>query len=111
MFLLEFVLVGGHIRIKTHSFNTTITISDNVFERGMADWGAFFSFEVCFSVYAENNIFLYGTAKSYFGTGVGSGAIMVLTGISDFRYSVFIGSANKYMFGWGENRGHSFYFV
>ena len=99
-------LVGGHIRIKTYSFNTYITLLDNVFEKGLADWGACFILEVCFSVYGANNIFLYGTAKSFFGTGIGTGAVMILTGISDYRYSEFRGYNNKYMYGWGELRGN-----
>ena len=100
--------MGGHIRIKTFSFHTNISILNNIFEKGFADWGASFDFEVCFSIYAANNVFLHGIAKSYFGNGIGTGSIMILTGVSDFRYSTLVGYNNKYMYSWGESRGYFF---
>ena len=91
--------------MKTFSYFTNISILNNFFDKGLADWGSVFDFEVCFAVYATNNVFLNGTAKSYFGTGIGTGSVMIITSGVDIKYSSYVGFNNKYMDGWGENRG------
>lgn len=102
---LNFLIVGGSIRIKTYSYFTNISILNNVFDKGFADWGSVFDLEVCFSVYSANNLFLNGIALSYFGNGVGTGSFMIMSGGTDLRYSSYVGFNNKYMFGCGESRG------
>ena len=71
----------------------------------MADWGSAFDLELCFLVYVSNNLFTNGIAKSYFGNGIGTGSVMIMSGGTDIRYSSYIGFNNTYMNGWGENRG------
>jgi len=97
--------VGGSIRIRTHSFNTSVWIINNVFEKGLADWGGALDLESSFAVYVSNNLFLDGVAKSYFGNGIGTGSVMIMSAGTDSRYSTYVGNNNTYMSGWGENKG------
>ena len=110
-FLCRTNIVGGNIRIKTFSYFTSFSILNNVFEKGVADWGGFFDFEVFFAVYAANNVFLHGIGISYFGNGIGTGSVMIMSSGTDIKYSTYVGYNNTYMFGFGENRGYYFYFI
>ena len=74
----------------------------------MADWGSAFDLELCFLVYVSNNLFTNGIAKPYFGNGIGTGSVMIMSGGTDIRYSSYIGFNNTYMMGWGEIRGFFF---
>ena len=100
--------MGACVRIITFSYHTNISILNNVFEKGLADWGSAFDFEMSFAVFSANNIFLNGVAVSYWGNGVGTGSVMIMGGGTDIRYSSYIGFNNTYMMGWGEIRGFFF---
>ena len=78
---------------------------NNFFEKGLADWGGTLDLELNYAIYAEKNIFMSSVAKSYFGSGIGSGSVMIMSAGTDIKYSRYVGLNNKYMFGWGENRG------
>ena len=67
--------------------------------------GGTLDLEFNYAIYAEKNIFMYSVAKSFLGAGVGSGSVMTMGGGADIKYSRYVGLNNKYMFGWGENRG------
>ena len=84
---------------------TNISFLNNFFEKGLADWGGTLDLELNYAIYAENNIFMSGVAKSYFGNGVGSGSVMIMSSGTDIKYSRYVGLNNKYMFGWGEYKG------
>lgn len=98
--------VGGALRIKSFSKTTNFTIIDNIFDRGRGCWGAYFDFEVCFSVVAKNNIFQNGICISLVGAGICTGSTMVMTAGIDIQFSSYIGSNNKFINGFGESKGH-----
>ena len=77
----------------------------------MADWGAAINLEFNFAIYSTNNTFLNGLAKSYFSHGIGTGSAMIMSGGIDFQYSTYFGNKNKYLGGFGENRGHINIFI
>ena len=84
---------------------TNISFLNNFFEKGLGEFGGTLDLELNYAIYAEKNIFMSGVAKSYFGFGFGSGSVISMTGGTDIKYSRYVGLNNKYMFGWGENRG------
>lgn len=102
--------MGGTLRIKTFSETTNFTIIDNTFDKGYADFGAFFDIEVNFNLIASNNIFSNGLCISYFGNGIGTGSTLIMSAGKDTRYSVYNGNNNTYLHGFSENRGFFLFF-
>lgn len=91
--------------MKTISKNIVIEVKNNVFEDGYADWGGYFCLEQIIFAKVENNIFLNGIVKSYFGNGFGTGGVLALSGNVDLSYTIFIGQYNFYCNTWTENKG------
>ena len=103
--------MGGSIRVKTHSILVYVNISGNFFDKGLADWGAFIDLELEFSIDSFNNVFQNGIARSYFGNKIGTSSVLVMVGGVDAQYSNYRGRNNKYLDGWGENKGFSYIYL
>lgn len=91
--------------MKTFSKNIAIYLLNNVFEDGYADWGGFLCFEQIIFAIVENNIFINGIAKSYFGNGFGTGGVLIMSGNVDLSNTKFLGRNNLYCDSWTENKG------
>ena len=91
--------------------DTNISLNDNVFKNGLANWGGFIDMESSFAVFAFNNVFQEGVATSFIGNDIGTGSVISMSGGTDIRYSTYIGNNNIYLNCWGENRGILFLFT
>ena len=73
--------------------------------------GAYMDLELEFSIDAVSNVFQNGIGRSYFGNKIGTGSVMIMSGGIDVRYSSYRGRNNKYLNGWGENKGFSYIYI
>jgi len=85
---------------------TRLWITNNIFDRGQADWGGYLYFDLLFSIVSENNTFQNGLAQQLLGTNkIGTGSTLVITGVINRTVSEYIGYRNKYLKGLSESQG------
>lgn len=86
----------------------SIRIIENYFYNGRGAWGAYFDFELSTHAFLEKNVFEKGTAQtigSAYEDHIGTGSIMIISGLSEKVNSIYLGFFNLYIDCWSENKG------
>lgn len=100
--------MGGSIFLKSAMTIASIQIITNFFYNGRGAWGAYFDFELSTHAYLKKNVFEKGNALmigSAYEDHIGTGSIVIMSGLSEKVHSIYHGISNLYIDCWSENKG------